>query len=136
MKRSAYLIAGLTSLMLGALGILLPILPTVPFVLLAAFCFGRSSPGLERRLVEHAKFGPHIEAWRKSRAISRTGKRAAYVTFAVSAVCGIVMLQWPTALVPVGAAGKVGRLSANKFGHKGPVAPGECDPLTARKITD
>lgn len=104
MKRSAYLVAGLLALLLGTVGIFLPLLPTVPFVLLAAFCFGRSSPRLERRLVEHATFGPHIIAWRTHRAISRKGKRAAYVAFALSAVFGFVLLDWPLSLIPVTAA--------------------------------
>ena len=104
MMRSAYLIAGMSSLLLGALGVLLPILPTVPFVLLATFCFAKSSPRLEQKLVQHDKFGPHIEAWRTRGAVSRKGERAAYVTFILSAVVGIVLLQWPAALIPVAAA--------------------------------
>lgn len=100
MKRSAYLVAGWTALLLGALGLALPLLPTVPFVLLAAFCFARSNPELERKLVEHPKFGPHIDAWRSRGAISRNGKRAAYAAFAASAMLGIILLQGPYELIP------------------------------------
>lgn len=103
-KRSAYLMAGLSSLLLGTLGILLPILPTVPFIILAAFCFARSSPALELKLVRHPAFGAHIEAWRIDGAISRKGKRAAYATFIMSAVFGIVLLEGPISLVPAVAA--------------------------------
>ena len=53
MKRQFYLLAGLASLALGSIGILLPLLPTVPFMILAAFCFANSSPRLEAWLVEH-----------------------------------------------------------------------------------
>ena len=104
MTRFFYLLAGLASLLLGALGILLPLLPTVPFVLLAAFCFARSSPRLEQKLVQHPRFGPHIEAWRSRGAISARGKRAAFVAFLISAAAGSVLLGWPAALIPVAAA--------------------------------
>ncbi|HXH53532.1 MAG TPA: YbaN family protein [Sphingomicrobium sp.] len=104
MVRLGYLVAGFASLALGAIGLLLPLLPTVPFVILAAFCFARSSPALERRLVGHSTFGPHIEAWRSRGAISRRGKSAAALAFAASALIGLVVLSWPWSLVPLGAA--------------------------------
>ena len=69
MKRHFYLVAGWLSLGLGAIGAVLPLLPTVPFVILAAFCFARSSPRLEAWLVGHPVFGPHIAAWRDYGAI-------------------------------------------------------------------
>ncbi len=100
MKRRAYLIAGWAALLLGTVGMVLPLLPTVPFVLLAAFCFARSSPELERKLMQHPKYGPHIEAWRTRGAISRNGKRAAYAAFAASAISGIILLQGLLALLP------------------------------------
>src|SRR3546814_2634265 len=84
MKRHFYLVSGWASLGLGALGAFLPLLPTVPFVILAAFCFARSSPRLEAWLVTHPQFGHHIVAWREKRAISRKGKMAATAAFAVS----------------------------------------------------
>ena len=104
MIRIGFLIAGFISLALGALGLLLPILPTVPFIILAAFCFARSSPALERRLVEHRTFGPHIHAWRSRGAISRKGKTAAAIAFAASAALGLLLLDAPWSLVPAAAA--------------------------------
>lgn len=104
MIRAGYLVAGFISLALGALGLALPILPTVPFVILAAFCFARSSPALERRLVEHPVFGPHIHAWRTRGAINRRGKAAAAGAFAFSAVIGLVLLDAPWSLIPAAAA--------------------------------
>ena len=91
MKRQFYLVAGLASLALGSIGVLLPLLPTVPFMILAAFCFANSSPRLESWLVEHHVFGTHIKNWRDRRAITRRGKWAATVAFAVSCVCQIAL---------------------------------------------
>ena len=102
--RTAFLIGGFVSLVLAAIGVVLPLLPTVPFVILAAFCFARSSPALERRLVEHPRFGPHIQAWRERRAISRRGKVAASFAFALSAILGLALLDPPWAFVPALAA--------------------------------
>lgn len=101
LKRIAYLFAGGISLLIGACGLVLPILPTVPFVLLAAFCFARSSPRIEQKLVQHRTFGRHIEAWRTNGAISGSGKRAACVAFTVSAVLAIALLEGPASLMPV-----------------------------------
>ena len=107
MRRLLYLCLGFASVALGTLGIFLPLLPTVPFMLLAAFFFARSSPRLEARILDHPRFGPHVRAWRERGAISPTGKRAALVAFAFSAVLGLVLLPFPWLLVPA-AAGLVG----------------------------
>ena len=104
MRRTLYLIAGFVSLILAAFGVVLPLLPTVPFVILAAFCFARSSPALERRLLEHRSFGPHIRRWREHGAISRRGKRAALVAFAVSALAAPFLSPQPWSLIPLAAA--------------------------------
>ncbi|KPQ07402.1 MAG: hypothetical protein HLUCCA12_06190 [Rhodobacteraceae bacterium HLUCCA12] len=80
---------------LGAAGVVLPLLPTTPFMLLAAYCFARSSPALEAWLVEHPRFGPAISDWRAHRAISRRAKIMAIgaitLTFALSFVMGLPM---------------------------------------------
>jgi len=103
-RRLFYFLLGLTSLALGTAGAFLPLLPTVPFILLAAFCFARSSPSLERRLLENRQFGPHIRNWRESRAVTRSGKRAAWIAFAISAAIGLAFAPWPWNLMPLLAA--------------------------------
>lgn len=64
----------LLSLVLGFLGILLPVLPTVPFLLLAAWAASKGWPALERWMLNHAHFGPHIRSWRERGAVPRRAK--------------------------------------------------------------
>ncbi|MDF1854958.1 YbaN family protein [Pseudooceanicola sp.] len=78
---------GLICLSLGAIGIVLPLLPTVPFLLLAAFCFAKGSETLHNWLINHKKLGPPIEGWRRNGAISRNAKR--YATLSILLVFGI-----------------------------------------------
>ncbi len=103
--RIVYLIGGWASLLLAGIGILLPLLPTVPLVILAAYCFARSSPRLEAWLVGHPRFGRHITAWRHHGAISRRGKWAASAAFAVGIAISLAFAPWPWLLAtPVAAA--------------------------------
>ena len=104
MRRHLYLIAGFLSIGLGAIGAFLPLLPTVPFMILAAFCFARSSPRLEAKLLNHRQFGPHIRRWREHGAISRRGKVAAAAAFGFSIVLALILSPWPWFLIPVAAA--------------------------------
>lgn len=104
MNRHLWTGAGWCSLGLGAIGVFLPLLPTVPFVILAAFCFARGNPELERWLVEHKAYGPHILAWRERGAISRKGKIAATAAFAASAAIGVWRLPMPWMILPIAAA--------------------------------
>jgi uncharacterized membrane protein YbaN (DUF454 family) len=84
-KRHAYLAAGLVSVALAVIGIALPIMPTVPFLVLAAFCFARSNPAWEARLLDHPHYGPSLRAWRERRAIGRPAKLAAVGAMTVGA---------------------------------------------------
>ena len=102
--RLAYILLGTLSLLLGAIGAVLPLLPTVPFVLLAAYFFARGHPPLEAWLLRHPRFGPHIVAWRSRGAVSRRGKRAALAAFGVSAAIGLAFAPFPWNLVPLAAA--------------------------------
>ncbi|MER3466093.1 MAG: DUF454 domain-containing protein, partial [Armatimonadota bacterium] len=56
--RPVLLAAGFLFMSVGAVGVLIPGLPTTIFVILAAWCFARSNPELERRLLEHPRLGP------------------------------------------------------------------------------
>lgn len=101
MVRPLYLTAGLTSVGLGIIGAFLPIMPTVPFLLLAAFCFARSNPAWEQRLLDHPQYGPSLRDWRERSAISRRAKIAALV--AMSAGVGFTWLTvgWPWVLISI-----------------------------------
>ena len=61
---------GLIFLLLGGIGVVLPLLPTTPFILLAAACFAKSSPRMHRWLLESELFGPILRDWEKNRCIS------------------------------------------------------------------
>ncbi len=85
---------GLLSVALAVVGIALPLLPTVPFLLLAAFFFARSSSRLHNWLITHKTFGPMILDWQDSGAIRPKAKKAA--TLSIAAVFGIsVLIQVP-----------------------------------------
>ncbi|MFZ2290046.1 MAG: YbaN family protein [Halopseudomonas yangmingensis] len=72
------------SLGLGALGVLLPGLPTTPFLLVAAWAGSRGWPSLEARLLAHPTYGPSIHHWRTSRAVPRQAKWLASALMASS----------------------------------------------------
>ena len=95
--RTGWLVLGLAFVALGIIGAILPLMATTIFLILAAACFARSSPRLERWLLEHARFGPALRAWRAERAIPRRAKAAAclgmllgYILFVVTAAPGWV----------------------------------------------
>lgn len=77
---------GLACVGLGALGVVTPVLPTTPFLLVAAACFARASPRFYQRLLANPTFGPLIRDWREHRAIPRRAKITA--TAAIGATIG------------------------------------------------
>lgn len=91
--KTLWLIGGFLALGLGFIGVVVPLLPTVPFMILAAFCFARSSERFHDWLVTHPVFGPHIVSWRENGAISRRGKRFATIgvaaAFSISIILGL-----------------------------------------------
>ena len=72
--RVALLGAGFVCVGLAALGVFLPLLPTTPFLLVAAACFARSSPRFYRALLGNRVFGPLIRDWREHRAVPLRAK--------------------------------------------------------------
>lgn len=73
------------ALTLGAIGVVLPGLPTTPFILLAAFAAARGSPRLHAWLRQHRLFGPMIIDWQRDGAVSRKAKRAAIFSMVICA---------------------------------------------------
>lgn len=63
LTRTLYFLAGGLCILLGLIGVILPLLPTTPFILLAAFCFSRSSERLHQYLLNHRLFGQIIRDW-------------------------------------------------------------------------
>ncbi len=97
--RWCLLLLGLLFTALGAVGAFLPVLPTTPFILLAAACFVRSSPAFHQRLLANRVFGPFILQWQHDRTVPREAKRKAFgltiVTFALSiALVDATWLRW------------------------------------------
>ncbi|HXD35452.1 MAG TPA: YbaN family protein [Rhodanobacter sp.] len=62
---------GAVSLLLGLIGLLLPVMPTVPFLLLTAACWSRASPRWHRWLLSLPRLGPAIARWERERSVSR-----------------------------------------------------------------
>ncbi|SEG12700.1 YbaN family protein [Nitrosomonas ureae] len=82
--RILYLSAGFLALLLGVLGAVLPVLPTTPFVLLAAACFARGSERFHRKLLENRIAGPIIREWNIYHSIQHRVKRWAYLLMSLS----------------------------------------------------
>ncbi|PYF83413.1 hypothetical protein DFP75_102509 [Marinomonas alcarazii] len=78
-KRILYLMLGWFSLITGIIGIFLPLLPTTPLVLLAAWCFSKSSERFHIWLIEHKFFGPIINDWQSSDGIPKKARNRAII---------------------------------------------------------
>jgi uncharacterized membrane protein YbaN (DUF454 family) len=70
-------LAGTVSLVLGLIGVVLPGLPTTPFVLLAAACYAKASPRLHGWLLNHRILGPMVRDWEQHRSLTRRSKTVA-----------------------------------------------------------
>lgn len=96
--RYVWLGLGHVFVVLGMVGVFLPILPTVPFVLLAVACYSRGSARFERWLMDHPRFGPAIRDWRGRGVIRRRAKVTAAVMLLASGLI-IVFLPGVRALI-------------------------------------
>lgn len=89
-RRTAWVAAAYGFLGLALVGVAVPVLPTTPFALLAAYCAARGSERLHRRLLAHRVLGPVIRNWSEHGAVSRRTKVGATGTMALSA--GVLLL--------------------------------------------
>ena len=86
---------------LGLLGAFLPVLPTVPFLLAAAWAAGHGWPALERWLLEHPRYGEYIRRWREGGAVPRRAKWAATGMMLLSAA--VLLATGAPVAVKIGA---------------------------------
>lgn len=100
-------IIGIFFVGLAALGAVLPLLPTTPFLLVAAACFAKSSPRLYNMLLQNKVFGPLIYHWQATRSIPKKGKICALVSIALAASWSAYVMEalWLKILVVALVAG-------------------------------
>lgn len=92
-KKMIYIVIGCISMGLGAVGVVLPILPTVPFLLLAAFCFGRSSEKLNRWFTSTKLYKNNLESYVKGEGMTRKTKLRIMVTVTFLMTIGFIMMK-------------------------------------------
>ncbi|GAA4530326.1 YbaN family protein [Chelativorans composti] len=92
--RLLWIIIGFVSVGCGVAGIVLPLVPTTPFLLLAAFVFARSSPRLHGMLLDHPRIGPIISNWNSHGVIDRRSKTLAVIML-IACFCISLYLRIP-----------------------------------------
>jgi len=102
-KRACLLVAGSLFTALALVGALLPVLPTTPFLIVAAACFARSSPAFHRRLHSNRAFGPYLVQWERDHTIPREAKLKAYGLVTLSFTLSILLIDamWLRAMLVV-----------------------------------
>ena len=98
-RRIALLIFGWCNLVLGLIGVVVPVMPTTVFLILALWAFTRCSPRLRRWLYNHPRFGPSLRDWERYRIIPLRAKWLAAIMMAIS--LGIVTVMSSSWLPPV-----------------------------------
>ncbi len=106
-QRALWLLIGLLATGAGIAGVVLPLVPTTPFLLLAAFAFARSSDRLHAWLVNHPRLGPPITDWQDHGAISRRAKILAVVVMLATLAIGwwLGLETWLVGVQAVAMAG-------------------------------
>lgn len=97
-KKALFIVLGCLSLGLGAVGAVLPILPTVPFLMLAAFCFAKSSEKLHNWFVATKLYKKNLESFVQGKGMTMKTKIRIMVTVTILMSIGFIMMH----AVPVG----------------------------------
>ena len=93
--RPFFLTLGLIFVAIGGLGVVLPVLPTTPFMLLALWCFARSSQRFHDWLYHHRIFGPPLQRWEAYRVIPKGAKIFALTSMTLSAIYVLLVPKPP-----------------------------------------
>ena len=99
-QRWFWLLGGFLCLIVGVVGLVLPLLPTTPFVLLAAYCFSRGSARWEQWLLHQPQLGPMVQDWRTHRAVPLRAKQLATLMMTVSSIASWWWLPLPLGWLP------------------------------------
>ena len=99
LKRWLFIILGLLSLTVGGIGVVIPILPTTPFVLLSALLFSVSSPKLAKTLENNHMFGPYITHYRNKTGVPMRTKKEALVWLWSSLSLSAILIRRPFVLL-------------------------------------
>lgn len=99
--RTLYFTLGIAALLAAIAGLVLPLLPTTPFVLLAAACFARSSDRFYQAMIQHRLVGPILEDWRIHGAMKRSTKHwaAAVMLLSFGLSLWLVSANWHRVLL-------------------------------------
>ena len=99
--RAVFLALGMVALLLAVAGIFLPMLPTTPFVLLAAACFARGSEYLHDKMLAHRIAGPIIREWHEHRSMPPGVKPWAFLLMGLSFGASILLMEttWHRAML-------------------------------------
>jgi len=111
---AALKMVGVACLAIGAAGVVLPVLPTTPFLLAACWAFMRSSPELAARVARHPRFGPLIQDWRDRGAIPGRAKAYACMVLGVSWIAAMATVRpdWLAGLLGLFLLGVAGWIVA------------------------
>lgn len=132
----AFRLLGLAAVALGFVGVFLPILPTTPFLIVAAWAFARSSPRLSAWLEAHPRLGPFLRDWREHRAIPTRAKLLAAAGMAAS--FGLILWRSDSWVLPAASAAVLLTVAAYVLTRpSGPPRPlrGRPAPLWSRPRT-
>lgn len=136
MKRLAWVAAGTLAVILGAIGMFVPVLPTTPFLLLAAFCYARGSQRFHHWLLNNRWFGTYIKNYREGRGMTLRLKAltlaALWLTIGLTALYA-VPVWWGRLLLFGVAVGVTAHLIRIKTCKTQGAAQRASDPLPAEK---
>ena len=99
LKRWLFIILGLLSLTVGGIGVVIPILPTTPFVLLSALLFSVSSPKLAKTLENNHMFGPYITHYRNKTGVPMRTKKEALIWLWSSLGISAILIRRPVVML-------------------------------------
>jgi len=139
MKRRLFLAGGIVAVGLGVAGLVLPVLPTTPFLLLAAYLFARSSPAHYDRLLGHRVLGPHVRDFAEGKGLRRGAKlRALLLLWAVLLPTSLALGHRHASgflllLVGGGVSAYLLRLPTRPDPPASPPAPGGPGPASIRE---